>query len=220
MRTWNLCFCLDYRAWRKASHLAGWPPACPGDGLQLWHQATVVKGRGQLEQDQLVMYHLSIPNGREPREHVQELTKKKGSIAAADIEVGGFANKVPLLFPQKKELKLVFKIKILRKDSSYSFFFLSSKSLLPNVWRELQVYTSHLFVRTCPLKQIMEMQSLRYEAADVSVSLSGCGCYLDPSSGNNKRTLCSACLAPKGLPGREEEAGGEQKSKDKRDAKE
>lgn len=68
------------------------------------------------------MYHLSIPNGREPREHVQELTKKKGSIAAADIEVGGFANKVPLLFPQKKELKLVFKIKILRKDSSYSFF--------------------------------------------------------------------------------------------------
>lgn len=75
-------------------------------------------------------------------------------------------------------------------------------------------------MRTCPLKQIMEMQSLRYEAADVSVSLSGCGCYLDPSSGNNKRTLCSACLAPKGLPGRGEEAGGEQKSKDKRDARE
>ena len=61
----------------------------------------------------------------------------------------------------------------------------------------------------------MEMQSQRYEAADVSVSLSGCGCYLDPSSGNNKRTLCSAVWHRKGLPGRGEEAGGEQKKKKK-----
>ena len=126
---------------------------------------------------------------------------------------GGFANKVSLLFPQKKELKLVFKIRILRKRQLSLFF-----SCLQSLYNPMSKGNSK-FIHPIslwglvPLKQIMEMQSQRYEAADVSVSLSGCGCYLDPSSGNNKRTLCSAVWHRKGLPGRGEEAGGEQKKK-------
>lgn len=78
----HVCVCevCDY-AWitesmEKTSHLAGWLSASPGDGLQLWHWATVVKGRDQLEQDQLLLYHPSFPNGSAPSEHVQKLTKR------------------------------------------------------------------------------------------------------------------------------------------------
>lgn len=78
------------------------------------------------------------PTGAGPAGNVSSLHPEwkgtKGACAGADekkkvlsqlliSESGVFANKVPLLFPQKKELKLVFKIRILRKDSSYSFFF-------------------------------------------------------------------------------------------------
>ena len=55
------------------------------------------------------MYHLSIPNGREPREHVRDLTKKKkGSMAAVDIEVGGVCKQSVAFIPTKERVKAGF----------------------------------------------------------------------------------------------------------------
>lgn len=52
----------------------------------------------------------------------------------------------------------------------------------------------------------MEMESLRYEAADVSVSLSGCGRYLDLNPGKTKEHC--ATLSGTGRPTWKEEGEG------------
>lgn len=97
--------------------------------------------------------------------------KKKGSIAAADIEVGGFANKVPLLFPQKKELKLVFKIRILRKDSSYSFFFPVLKVFIAQCLKG----TPSLYIPS-----LCEDLSLKANYGNAKPEMWGCWCVGEP----------------------------------------